>query len=139
MLHRSLHAESPQARHARSTWNIGGLIVSKEQQFIDFLRVRMSPESVSEFLRLYAGYRIPKRSSYLVHEQRKGILFGILVKTMTDPKGRLTDPIARAVAVESGCEPDHVRRVWKAWNRVGKPRARNGSVKDATTPEAFRW
>lgn len=112
--------------------------MANEKQLTDFLRERMSFESVTEFYDRFAGVRIPKRSHRLVHEQRLRILFAALVRVV-DTRSHLTDAMAEAVGRETNTSPDHVRRVWNAWNRVGRPRTRTGSARDATTPDSFGW
>ena len=113
-------------------------IQRREQELTEFLAARMSIESVAEFYERFSDYRIPKRPQHLVQQQRVRILFAALVRAV--PTGcTLTQAMAEAVAIELRTSPDHVRRVWSAWNRVGRPRRKNGTVRDATTPSSFRW
>ncbi len=110
-----------------------------EPDLVRWLTRQLGSERTREFLDLFGGYRVPKRSRFLVHKTRERALVALAL-LLVRPDCPLPNALAARVGREVGLPAGQVKLIWMSWKRKGKDALDAGaSTSDATGPNALSW
>jgi hypothetical protein len=110
-----------------------------EQTLVAWLVRHVGLVSTTRFLERFAGYRVPKRSQYLIHKQRERVLIAVALRLVEGSEvlpADIVDPVSR----ETGLPPLTVRNIWSVWRRKGRPALERGaSTAEAVSADKLSW